>query len=86
VSRERLFEWLLLGFCLAGGVLVGRETAPHVVRTTPVARTEVTAPAPGPQTQDLAPIFRCSGAGGQVLVSLGGDGKSVYVWCPQVKS
>lgn len=34
---------------------------------------------------DLAPIFRCSGAGGQVVVSLGGDGDSIFVSCTEVK-
>jgi hypothetical protein len=52
-----------------------------------LAAGEDVAPGTSPETRsDPAPIFQCTGAGGGVVVSLGGDGKSIYVYCAEVKS
>jgi len=51
------------------------------------AQGEDVAPGTSAETRsDPAPIFQCTGAGGGVVVSLGGDGKSIYVFCDQVKA
>lgn len=81
-----MFEWFVLVSVLIAGAGIGYEAAPNRVSATVPTTTKVKAGDVPPQTQNLAPIFRCTGAGNEVLVSLGGDGSSVYVWCSNIKS
>jgi len=81
-----MFEWLLLAVMLIGGMGIGYETAPKGVSAPLIPRTTTTGVEVAPQTQDLGPIFRCSGAGTEVLVSLGQDGSSLFFSCTKVKS
>jgi len=88
VSREQTFARLRRGiwrYVVPIAIIYQAATPPGrtVLRETVVAPEQV-----APQTQDpVAPIFRCSGAGGnEVLVSLGQDGSSIFVSCTEVKS
>lgn len=50
-------------------------------------RTDLTPPATAVRTEkDLGPIFRCSGAGAEVLVFLGQDSSTLTWTCLKVES
>jgi len=62
------------------GVLVGQR-AVLGVKSPPPQTTVVPDTRSSPD-----PIFQCTGAGVGAVVSLGGDGSSVYVYCTKDKS
>jgi len=76
----------LLIVALALGSIIGYEATGHARQTPVPSRAPGTTTPLAPQTQDLVPIFQCTGAGNEVLVSLGGDGSSIYVSCSKIKS
>jgi len=86
MSREQAFGlFALVTAAVAGQIVIDARDWTQWEKTT--RRTHEAPPTTAPQTaNDLAPIFRCSGAGGQVVVSLGGDESSIFLSCPPVKS
>ena len=86
VSRERVFGALLLASVVLGPLL-GYALASAEGEQRPVLRTNDAPATTAPQARSNPdPIFQCTGAGVGVVVSLGGDGKSIYVFCSDVKS
>jgi len=81
-----MFGWfLLICWVTLWPILVASEATktPAVAHLRELPESSSTT---SPQTQKLTPIFQCTGAGSQLLVSLGGDGSSIYVSCADIKS
>lgn len=75
---KRIVIWLVIPqaiVCGAAVAILDSRTAPE---------PEPVGPKAGEVRSDPSPIFRCIGAGAGVVVSLGGDGSSVFVWCDKV--
>jgi hypothetical protein len=86
MSREQVFVFIRRWRFVLIPIAIYHQTT-TMASLARLGEEPVPAHEVSPQTRsDPAPIFQCTGAGGGVVVSLGGDGDSIYVYCADVKS